>query len=58
MKIAVRYYSKSGNSKTLAEAVGKAVNAEVENVEVPLDQCIRDVRMQRIVSRQKRLLRK
>ena len=37
MKIAVRYYTKTGNTKRLAEAVAKAVNAEALPLESPID---------------------
>ena len=36
MKIAVRYYTRSGNTKKLAEAIAKAVGAEAKTVEEPL----------------------
>jgi flavodoxin len=36
MKIAVRYYSKSGNTKKLAEAIAKAVGAAVEPTDTAL----------------------
>ena len=36
MKTAVRYYSKSGNTKLLAEAVGSAVGVSAEPVSEPL----------------------
>ena len=38
MKIAVRYYTKTGNTKRLAEAVAKAVNAEALPLESPIDE--------------------
>ena len=38
MKIAVRYYTKTGNTKRLAEAVAKAVNAEALPVSVPVSE--------------------
>ena len=41
MKIAVRYYTKTGNTKRLAEAIAEAVGAEAlpisEAVEEPVD---------------------
>ena len=37
MKIAVRYYTKTGNTKRLAEAVAKAVNTEALPLESPID---------------------
>ena len=36
MKIAVRYYTRSGNTKKLAEAIADAVKVKAENVAVPL----------------------
>ena len=36
MKIAVRYYTRSGNTKKLAEAIAKAVGAEAKTVDEPL----------------------
>ncbi len=36
MKVAVRYYTKSGNTKRLAEAVAKAVGAEALPISVPV----------------------
>lgn len=36
MKIAVRYYTKSGNTKRLAEAVAKAVGAEALPISTPV----------------------
>ena len=36
MKIAVRYYTRSGNTKKLAEAVAEAVSVEAKDVSVPL----------------------
>ena len=38
MKIAVRYYTKSGNTKRLAEAVAAAVGAEALPISVPVDE--------------------
>ena len=38
MKIAVRYYTRSGNTKKLAEAVAKAVAVEVKDVSVQLEE--------------------
>jgi flavodoxin len=37
MKIAVRYYTKTGNTKRLAEAVAQALNVEAQPLSVPLD---------------------
>lgn len=36
MKIAVRYYTKSGNTKKLADAIAKAVGVEAKEVSEPL----------------------
>ena len=36
MKIAVRYYTRSGNTKKLAEAVANAVSADAKDITVPL----------------------
>lgn len=36
MKIAVRYYSRSGNTKKLAKAIAKAVDAEAKTTDEPL----------------------
>ena len=36
MKIAVRYYTKTGNTKRLAEAVAKAVGVEAQPISVPV----------------------
>lgn len=36
MKIAVRYYTKTGNTKRLAEAIGQAVGAEALSVDTPI----------------------
>lgn len=38
MKTAVRYYTKTGNTKRLAEAVAKAVSAEALPISVPVDE--------------------
>lgn len=37
MRTEVRYYSKNGGTKKLAEAIAKAVNAEAKTVDTPLD---------------------
>ncbi len=37
MNIAVRYYTKTGNTKKLAEAVAKAVGTEALPISVPVD---------------------
>ena len=36
MKVAVRYYTKTGNTKKLAEAIAKAVGAEAQPLSVPV----------------------
>ena len=36
MKIAVRYYTKTGNTKRLAEAIGKAVGVEALPISTPV----------------------
>ena len=36
MKIAVRYYTRSGNTKKLAQAIAEAVAVEAKDVSVPL----------------------
>ena len=36
MKIAVRYYTKTGNTKKLAEAIAEAVNAEALPISAPV----------------------
>lgn len=36
MRIAVRYYSRSGNTKKLAEAIAKAVHVEAKTTDEPL----------------------
>lgn len=38
MKLAVRYYSKGGNTKKIAEAIAKAVGTEAKTVTEPLDE--------------------
>ena len=38
MKVAVRYYTKTGNTKRLAEAVAAALNTEALPISVPLDE--------------------
>ncbi len=40
MKIAIRYYSKGGNTKRIAEAVSKAVGVEAKPVSEPLTEDI------------------
>ena len=36
MKVAVRYYTRSGNTKKLAEAIAEAVGAEAKSTDEPL----------------------
>lgn len=38
MKIAIRYYTKTGNTKKLAEAIGSAINVEAKTVDEPLNE--------------------
>lgn len=38
MKVAVRYYTKSGNTRKLAEAIAKAVGVEARSVDTPLEE--------------------
>jgi len=38
MKVAVRYYTKTGNTKRLAEAVAAALNTEALPISVPVDE--------------------
>ena len=38
MSIAVRYYSRGGNTKKLAQAIAEAVGVEARNVATPLDE--------------------
>lgn len=40
MKIAVRYYTKGGNTKRLAEAVAEAVGAEALPISVPVEEAV------------------
>ena len=40
MKIAIRYYTKTGNTKKLAEAIGSAINVEAKTVDEPLTEDI------------------
>ena len=40
MNIAVRYYTKTGNTKRLAEAVAKAVGAEALPISTPVDEAV------------------
>ena len=38
MKVAIRYYTKTGNTKKLAEAIGNAINVEPKTVDEPLSE--------------------
>ena len=38
MKVAVRYYTKTGHTKQLAEAIAKAAGVEAKDVSVPLEE--------------------
>ena len=38
MRIAVRYYTKTGNTKRLAEAVGKAIGVEALPISEPISE--------------------
>ena len=38
MKIAIRYYTRSGNTKKLADAISEALNIEAFDVSVPLSE--------------------
>ena len=38
MKVAVRYFSRGGNTKKLANAIAEAVGAEALTTEVPLSE--------------------
>lgn len=38
MKVAVRYYTKTGNTKRLAEAVARAVNTDAQPISVPVEE--------------------
>ena len=40
MKIAVRYYSKTGNTKKLADAIAKVAGVKAETVDVKIDEDI------------------
>lgn len=40
MKIAIRYYTKTGNTKKLAEAIGSAIGVEAKTVDEPLTEDI------------------
>ena len=36
MKVAIRYYTRGGNTKKLADAISKAVGVDAETTSVPL----------------------
>ena len=38
MKIAIRYYTKTGNTKKLAEAISDAINVESMTIDTPLSE--------------------
>ena len=38
MKVAVRYFTRSGNTKKLADAIGEAVGVEAKDVSAPLEE--------------------
>lgn len=40
MKVAIRYYTKTGNTKKLAEAIGSAINVEAKTVDEALTEDI------------------
>ena len=40
MKIAVRYYTKTGNTKRLAEAIANATGAEAQPISVPVTESV------------------
>ena len=40
MKVAVRYYTKTGNTKRLAEAVAEAAGVEALPISVPVDEAV------------------
>ncbi|MBQ9825213.1 MAG: hypothetical protein IJM63_11990 [Solobacterium sp.] len=40
MKVAVRYYTKGGNTKRLAEAVAEAIGAEALPISTPVDEYV------------------
>ena len=51
MKIAVRYYTKTGNTKRLAEAVAKAVGAEALPLESPLTEPVDVLFLKQVIQR-------
>ena len=40
MKVAVRYYTKTGNTKKLAEAIAEAVGAEALSLNTPIEESV------------------
>ncbi|MBQ5441236.1 MAG: flavodoxin [Firmicutes bacterium] len=38
MNIAIRYYTKTGNTKKICEAMGEAIGVEAKSIDVPLDE--------------------
>ena len=38
MKIAIRYYTKTGHTKKLAEAIGKELGVEAKTIDTPLEE--------------------
>lgn len=38
MKIAIRYYTKTGNTEKLANAISQAINVEAKSIDVALDE--------------------
>ena len=38
MKIAIRYYSKTGNTEKLAEAIGEAIGVAPKTIDEPLNE--------------------
>ena len=38
MKAAVRYYTKTGNTKKICDAIAEAIGVEAKSVDVPLEE--------------------
>lgn len=38
MKVAIRYFTRSGNTKKLADAIGEAIGVEAKDVSTPLEE--------------------
>lgn len=38
MKVAIRYFTRSGNTKKLADAIGEAIGVEAKDVSAPLEE--------------------